>query len=351
MKLGVSVYLSHPFAEQEAYLLQANASGFSRLFTSLHIPEDDVSLYKSRLKKVAHFAMKNQMDLICDVSPKSLEHLSITWDEVGLLQEWGVTGLRMDYGIDPEIIANMSKKMQVMLNASTLHEKEIDAYMNAGLQSNQVEVGHNFYPRPETGLGRETFQRANETFTRYGYSVMAFIPGDIARGPLFKRLPTLEDHRDVSPFMAFLDLLKNEAVETIIIGDTGLTDESLEQFRLFVEEDVIVLRAEAIDQELNLEDVHWNRNDAARDVLRSEKSRSLFSAENHKVAPSHTNIRPLGTITIDNSRYGRYQGEVQVTKRDLPADEKVNVVGRVVSEDQPLLQYIEGGQKWMFKWV
>lgn len=67
--------------------------------------------------------------------------------------------------------------------------------------------------------------------------------------------------------------------------------------------------------------------------------------------PLHTTARPIGTVTIDNNRYGRYQGEVQITKTDLPADEKVNVIGHVVGDDLALLPYIEGGQKWMFKWV
>ena len=30
---------------------------------------------------------------------------------------------------------------------------------------------------------------------------------------------------------------------------------------------------------------------------------------------------------MDNDRYGRYRGEVQITLSDLPADERVNVVG------------------------
>ena len=63
----------------------------------------------------------------------------------------------------------------------------------------------------------------------------------------------------------------------------------------------------------------------------------LFTLEN-------TTERLVGSVTIDNERYGRYQGEMQIAKRNLPMDEKVNVVGRVIDEDLSLLKYIKSGQ-------
>ena len=61
--------------------------------------------------------------------------------------------------------------------------------------------------------------------------------------------------------------------------------------------------------------------------------------------------RPLGTITVDNEKYERYQGEIQIAKRNLPADEKVNVIGRIKKDDRLLLQYMYGGSKFQIKWM
>lgn len=36
-------------------------------------------------------------------------------------------------------------------------------------------------------------------------------------------------------------------------------------------------------------------------------------------------------------------GEIQITKRDLPADEKVNRVAQVIEEELPLLEQIHAG--------
>ncbi|MGG3924217.1 DUF871 domain-containing protein, partial [Geobacillus thermodenitrificans] len=56
--------------------------------------------------------------------------------------------------------------------------------------------------------------------------------------------------------------------------------------------------------------------------------------------------RRTGSITIDNERYGRYAGELQITLVDLPADDRVNVIGQVIEEDMPLLRYIHGGRRF-----
>ena len=51
-------------------------------------------------------------------------------------------------------------------------------------------------------------------------------------------------------------------------------------------------------------------------------------------------------ITIDNSDYARYMGEIQITKTDLVADSKVNRVGQVITDDIDLIAYIGAGQKF-----
>ncbi len=56
------------------------------------------------------------MELMVDVSPKSLQHLGIMYENVEHLLEWGITGLRMDYGINAKQIAHVSHRMKIALN-------------------------------------------------------------------------------------------------------------------------------------------------------------------------------------------------------------------------------------------
>lgn len=354
--LGISVYLGKDIEEQEEYIRKMRESGFTSMFTSLHIPEDDQANYGDQLKKLARLAMALDMELMADISPKSLKTLGFNWENADRLLEWGVTGLRIDYGIDEQTIIHLSKKMKIALNASTLPLAGLRRMKEKGLVIESVEAWHNFYPRPETGLGSEYFIKQNKMLVDEGMTVMAFIPGDKAlRGPLYKTLPTLEKHRYASPFASFLELKHEAYVDKVLVGDPSINEESLRQFEDF-DQDVIQLRAIA-DQKPSqsvfdkVAGIHTNRPDFARDCIRSVESRHTAAIGEKELQPENCLSRPAGSITIDNVNYLRYQGEVQVTVNDLPADEKVNVLGRVIADDRPLLKWIQGNQAFKISWI
>lgn len=78
-------------------------------------------------------------------------------------------------------------------------------------------------------------------------------------------------------------------------------------------------------------------------MVRSQESRRKLRS-NDLIKVVNTGTRQFGAITVDNEGYGRYQGEVQICKVDLPQDEKVNVIGQVVQTDKSLIPYIGPGQ-------
>lgn len=355
--LGISVYLGHEKIEkQAAYIEKMNSYGFKSIFTSLHIPEDDRSQYKNQLFQLGQLAKKMDMELMADISPSSLKELGYDWDTASELLGWGLAGLRIDYGIDEDTIVKLSKQMRIALNASTIDEEVLRRLKEKGLRTEAVEVWHNFYPRPETALGWEYFVQKNKQFKKYGLTVMAFIPGDEQlRGPLFEKLPTVERHRQASPFASFIELSKAGYVDKILIGDIQVSEQSLYQFQQY-ENDTIVLRCKRspqADREFlkNLRVEHTNRADPARDVIRSVESRHYAAIGEAGITPNNCLERPTGTITVDNEKYLRYQGELQITVNDLLADERINVLGNVIKEDQFLVKHVKGNQKFMIQWI
>lgn len=344
--IGVSIYLSKErVKKQEEWLKIAKENGFSSIFTSLHIPEDDPGMYKELIQILGKQALENEMELMVDVSPKSLQHLEMTYENVEELVEWGITGLRMDYGITPKEIARVSHKMKVALNASTITDSFWKELLAENIRVENVEAWHNFYPRPETGLAKSFLQKQNEYLHACGIKTMAFIPGDgEKRGPLYEGLPTLEKHRNMRPLEAYLELVQDCGVDKVLIGDISGSVESVQEIAS-ASRGIIPLRYKSFitDKEVLkiVERVHTNRLDPARDVIRSVESR-----EEHKVIlqPMHTISRKKGSITIDNELYGRYAGEMQVAIHDLPVDEKVNVVGMVVEEEMSLLPFVGAGK-------
>ncbi|PEM25325.1 DUF871 domain-containing protein [Bacillus wiedmannii] len=344
--IGVSIYLAKErVKKQEEWLKVAKENGFSSIFTSLHIPEDDPGTYKELIQILGKQALKYDMELMVDVSPKSLYHLGMTYENVEELVDWGITGLRMDYGITPKEIARVSHQMKVALNASTITDSFWTELIIENIMVENVEAWHNFYPRPETGLAKSFLQKQNEYLHECGIKTMAFIPGDgEKRGPLYEGLPTLEKHRNMRPLEAYLELVQHCGVDKVLIGDISGRVESVQEIAS-ASRGIIPLRYEPLIKEREVlkmvEQVHTNRLDPARDVIRSVESR-----EENKVVlqPMRTISRKKGSITIDNELYGRYAGEMQVVVQDLPVDEKVNVVGMVVKEDLSLLSYVGAGK-------
>ncbi|ALS79675.1 cell surface protein [Planococcus kocurii] len=349
--LGISVYLGdESFTHLKPYIERLSKNGFAAIFTSLHIPEDNPRLYKERLQQLGNWAQQFDMELVADIAPQSLAHLGFDWHNAEGLLDWGVTGLRIDYGVDDQIIAALSHKMKIALNASTLTKEGLAALVESGMQKETVEMWHNFYPRPETGLDAMEFVKTNLWLKSEGLTVMAFIPGDkTLRGPLYKGLPTLEEHRGMAPFEAYLYLKENGAVDKVLIGDITLSEKSLQQFEMFGQ-GIISLRAKNFVQ-LDEMPAQTNRWDAARDCIRSMESRQYGLIGTHLLKSENTIFRSKGSITVDNEQYGRYRGELQITKRDLPADDKVNVIGKVIEEDLALLAFIKGGVKFQIKWI
>lgn len=345
---GFSIFMNADLDNQvRSYIKQMASQGFSGIFTSMHIPEDDVSLYKARLETLGKLAQENGLELMIDISGDALNKSGFSFDKLAELTTMGVTGLRMDDHISHETIAKVSQQMVVSLNASTITQADIAELKAHHANFNQLEAWHNYYPRPETGLSRELFLSKHHFLKTNGFTVMAFVPGDdLLRQPLYETLPTLEDHRQMHPLAALLDMKQME-VDHIYIGDGGLKPYTSLQCQRYINENTIILRAQAETADFKyVEGEHENRQDSARDVIRSAHAR--FNPI-PTIAPENTVARSVGAITIDNSDYGRYMGEIQIVKRALVADTKVNKVGYVIDDDIDLITHIGAGQKFIIE--
>ncbi|MDR3241446.1 MAG: MupG family TIM beta-alpha barrel fold protein [Lactobacillaceae bacterium] len=350
---GFSVFLNEDLSNTTVkYIKLMKKTGFSGIFTSLHIPEDDAKKYRTRLIELGQIAHENQLELMVDISGEALERAGFHFDKIEALTEIGVTGLRMDYQISMEQIAQVSHAIKISLNASTLTLEEVEKLHQLGADFSNLQAWHNYYPRPETGLDEVLFYEKNHRLKKLGFKIAAFVPGDAnLRGPLFAGLPTLERDRGAAPFSSALRIRSNSAVDIVYIGDGGLLPATIQQFANYVKTDVIELRVKVISDEYFhlVEREHINRQDAARDCLRSAEARfwdvPVIQAE--PVRP-----RKIGAITIDNQLYQRYMGEIQIMRRELADDEKTNIVGYVIDDDLPLIEQIGPGQKFrIVKWI
>ncbi|MBM7587758.1 hypothetical protein JOC86_004332 [Bacillus pakistanensis] len=334
--IGISVYLSDDSAEKQ--ILRAAELGIRNAFTSFHIPEESGTLV-DKARKLLSLFNDNGFDVYADVSHKTPEVLGVS--SLKALKELGVKAIRLDDEFTPEEVVNLSKSFTLAINASTLSLREVREWLNIGLDPENLIAWHNFYPRPETGLDYASFIVQQKMFDELKIPVYAFIPGDREkRGPLFKGLPTLEDHRSTNPYLSAIEL-NSLGVKGIFIGDPDFSNELLGKLTRFDHEDLIEL---GYTGDAELEGDYQLRPDPGRDVLRLLDTRTK-----ENVTPRNTFERHRGTITQDNDEYGRYRGEIQLVKRNLKADSAVNVIGKINESDLPLLDLMNPGQKIAFR--
>lgn len=338
---GISLYpgLGMPLDEMLQRLETAAGLGVDRLFLSFHIPETDPDAFARQVAPVLAKARALGLATVGDLVP-------------GKPVPADLTHLRLDDGFTPEAVAALQQQVPgrtLVLNASAVTEGQLEALQQAGVDFRNVEALHNFYPHPHTGISVPYFLKQNDLLGRYGIPVGAFVPSQAGRrGPLQEGLPTLEQdrHRSVSLGARQLAAL---GAGTLYIGDDGPSEDELRD----------LCRLEAGVLELTLEVFQWRpyhdilathvyetRPEEAEEVIRTANSRALWKDVEIPEIPFRR-CHP-GDVTLDNGRYGRYAGELEICKTELPADKRVDVLGRIPAEEQFLLQYLTGGRKFRF---
>lgn len=340
--LGRSVYLS-TFALQRESLERGAGTG-APVFLSLHISEEFGADYCARAEEVCRWLAERGFRTIADVSVKTVEQFGEK-DLVRLARRLGLWALRIDYGFEIQEIAALARELPIVLNASTTSPEDGALIASGG---GQVMALHNFYPRPETGLDEAFLLESTRSLQEAGLKVLAFIPGDEAlRGPLHLGLPTLERHRNMPPSVCFAELAARFGLDGIFLADPGLSPAEEARISRFCSTGVLAVPAElAPGSEVLYNREFTSRADSPRWMVRFAESR-VYSCFGSAVAPENCAPRPRGSITLDNERYGRYSGEIQLLREDFPADGRVNVIGRVKPGYLPLADCIRNGSPFV----
>ena len=166
------------------------------------------------------------------------------------------------------------------------------------------------------------------------------------RGPVFEGLPTVEAHRNQSVFTSFVECVEDLLADEVLIGDIQASRKESAKIQDYINNGVITLEVEHLSDSGYIDKCLSNRKDVAMNVVRCVESRTVLKKQD--IVPYNTVQREVGAITMDNERYGRYQGELQIVKRPLEADDRVNVIGEVCEASKGLLQYIKEGTKFKF---
>ncbi|MBY0595747.1 MupG family TIM beta-alpha barrel fold protein [Bacillus bingmayongensis] len=341
--LGYSIYFSQL---DTSFIQKMDQKGVKTIFTSFHIPEEQMT--HQIIQDFLEDSKENNRDVVIDISPNTLQVIGV--NDYLEMKDLGVKTVRIDFGISDEEIVELQKHFRIVLNASTLDEQKICELQGKGLNLRHVVAMHNFYPREYTGISMEFFSNKNRIFQKYGIQVWAFIPGDkVLRGPIFAGLPTVEKHRNQSPYVSYVELSQGYDIDGIFIGDPQIDDDTLDLINRFEKEGIITLPTSELSPHIPKDIIYNNRPDESEAVIRIEQGRELFSKKEELYTTTKPGKRLIGTITVDNAEYLRYIGETQIMKQQLPEDPRVNSVGKIHDEYLSLLDYVKAGTKIKFQ--
>lgn len=344
-KLGLSLYLSS-FQDQREMLERFKGSG-NYVFTSFHIQEEFNSIknYCFKAKEMCKWLKNAGFKIIGDVSIKTLEFFQYN-SIIEFAKDMDLDVLRLDFGFSEEEILKIAKKYPISFNPSTEDEKIAKKILDT---KTEVLALHNFYPRPETGLDSEYFKSINNKLMDLNIKTLAFIPGDeVKRTPLYEGLPTLEKHRNIPPYIGFLDLIINYNMDAVFVGDVKISKTQSNLIVDYLEEGVIQVPVTFLpDYEYLYNQVFTIRIDSPNSIMRLQESRE-YSCDGKKQTPYNTIERSMGSITMDNMGYKRYSGEIQILRKKLPKDNRVNVIGNIDTNYLDIMQCIKNGKKVRF---
>lgn len=346
METGISLYLGSGFSKNSEIIVKAKQANVQYVFTSLHIPEETGVDYASEVSKLLDACKQANLHLFVDISPHTLEKLNVSsYDELHALN---ITHVRVDYGFTYEEIVALSKSFYVVLNTSTILEDDIRELVKLNADFSKFYACHNFYPKPYTGISLDSVTKMNTRLRYLGIKTMTFVAGDQEfRGPLCKGLPTLEAHRNGDVILNMLELYAETASDVCLIGDIDVSDAVWKQLKNLHDNYVDIHVELEPEYDFLHETVHYDRPDSSDYFIRSQQSRFMDALKN--ATQGNVRVRKMGDICVTGKQYGRYNGELEIMKLDLPKDDGVRIVGRVIEEDRKYLSVIKNGIGIKFK--
>lgn len=343
---AISVYVGladYNESDNTKYLEKAASLGIRDVFTSFHMPEAINSTHNGMtfgdaFARLTEVIKRLGMRLIVDLSKKAYESFQNSdIDKV----------FRLDYGFTKEEIVTLSHgKYLIELNASTIKKSYLEELVEMGLNTKNVRMSYNFYPKKYTALSYQEMINRNKWFDEYGLTKMAYISSiAMKRPPIYDGVPSIEETREM-PVKYAVELLYMAGIDEVGIGDAYASFEELQALTSFNSELIklpILLNDEVSSEEKDLLfSVHNSRTDQGEFMIRSSKK------SKNPILPSNTKRIEPYDVCIDNELYKRYCGEISIALKKMENEGKVNVVGQIPQYGRMLVDNLKPGTTFEF---
>ena len=357
-EIGISIYpdTSDP-KEDRIYIKKAAKLGYTRMFMSMLEVNEDKEVIKEKFKRLIHFSRELGFEVILDVAPNIFEDLAISYDDLSFFAEMEANGVRLDVGFDglkESLMTYNEHGLVIELNMSN-NVAYLDNILSYKANRSLLYGCHNFYPQKNTALPYDFFVECSERFKNQGIKTAAFVscsngnqgPWDVNDG-----LPTLEEHRELPLATQVKHLFATDLIDVVIIGNGYASDKELEAMAR-VNRYQVEFEFDYCEEKTDLEEMiveqeqHYRRGDITSEVIRSTQVRVKYQT-NENPPKRNTHYFEVGDIVLGNDKFGKYKNELQIVLTPHE-DERKNVVGKIVPEEQVLLDFIYPWSKFRLK--
>jgi len=310
----------------------------------------------AEFKKLTAVAGQWNMEVIADIDLTVFKKVGASFEDMAVFKELGLSGIRLDIGfsgLEESIMTFNACGLKIELNISN-GTKYIDQILSYKPNTENILGCHNFYPHIYTGLSYKHFLQCSKQFHDLGIKTAAFINSSAAEfgpWPVSEGLCTLEMHRNLPIEVQAKHLFATGLIDDVIIANAFASEEELRTLsninKNMLEFSVVLADGlPELERKIVLEENHFNRGDVSEYLVRSTQSRVKY--KNCDFPPFNFPDIERGDILIESSLYSRYAGELQIALKNMKNSGKTNVVGKIVSDEVFLLDYLEPWAKFRF---
>ncbi|MBO5888640.1 MAG: DUF871 family protein [Clostridia bacterium] len=339
---GTALYcgIGNTIEEMKAHLKEASEAGINFVFSSLQLPESSKEVLLRDFPKMAEIAHSYNMLVDADVSPRTAKAFGIDFHDIKAFKDMGIDIARIDYGYTNEELVEVSHNtcgVIIELNASHVSEEWLQKLIDLGINKEAVRFCYNYYPMRYTGHTVNETLNINKIIHSFGFRVCGFIPSNThKRIACSIGLPSVERHREMDTHTVIQEMYLF-GFDDICFGDDFASKEELNlltstdpnvvtiRYRPFIEGDI----TDWVVGRVMGQTSGWGR----AEILRSNYTESYKGYTDDTFSCT----RRRGDVTINKSGLLRYSGEIQLVRMDLPRDNNIGIIGRIIDEDLPLL--------------
>ena len=250
----------------------------------------------------------------------------------------GFRALRLENGFDRhDLVSALTLNQHGILiedNALALDDPigRIKAIQTKG-NIKQYSALHPYYLHPDTGCSFESCLNRSKLFKSCGIEIGVWVNTLENKSPLFPLgigCPTIENQRHISSNLSASELVALNLFDTLGFGVNPPSRTEMEDLTRVVARNTVEIpvyfhpELDPLIKEGLLHTTFKAQSDSASQILRAVQ----FNPKT-EIQPFNTINRDRLSLTLDNQLACLYEGEMQITLKNLPSVPYTNVIGQV----------------------